>query len=146
MPKKKENCRQKRFNTSNKVKQSHYSFLFRYRRHIFMKSYNHSLDYHILFLPFAFNVKKIIDFNGKRQGAEMKVNDILTLICFGYRNGQCPLFGTHNPTFYPDKFADRQIRQLLVTCENNENGCTWTDTLGNYEVTTYYRLIFSIEF
>ena len=75
----------------------------------------------------------------------MKVHDILTLIYFGYRNGQCPLFGTHNPTFYPDKFADRQIRQLVVTCENKENGCAWSDTLEKYEVTTKYRFIFSNE-
>ena len=50
------------------------------------------------------------------------------------RRGVCPLFGTHNTSFYPDKFAAREIRQLMVACENKENGCTWSDILGNYEV------------
>ena len=53
---------------------------------------------------------------------------------FNYRNGVCPIFGTHNTTSYPDKFADREIRDLTVTCENKENGCRWSDRLGNYEV------------
>ena len=53
---------------------------------------------------------------------------------FTYRNGVCPIFGTHNTTSYPDKFADREIRDLTVTCENNKNGCRWSDRLGNYEV------------
>ena len=64
------------------------------------------------------------------------------LLLFRYRDGICPLFGTHNTTFYADKFADRQIRQLVVACENKENGCTWTDTLGSYEVKNNYQLIF----
>ena len=50
------------------------------------------------------------------------------------RRGVCPLFGTHNTSFYPDKCAAREIRQLMVACENKENGCTWSDILGNYEV------------
>ena len=51
-----------------------------------------------------------------------------------YRDGKCPIFGTHNTTFYPDKFADREIKDLTIICENKEDGCTWTDRLGNYEV------------
>ena len=50
------------------------------------------------------------------------------------RRGVCPLFGTHNTSFYPDKCAAREIKQLMVACENKENGCTWSDILGNYEV------------
>ena len=53
------------------------------------------------------------------------------------RDGVCPLFGSHNTAFYPDKFADREIRQLFVICENKENGCNWRDELRNYEVLTY---------
>lgn len=51
-----------------------------------------------------------------------------------YRDGKCPIFGTHNTTFYLDKFADREIKDLTIVCENKEDGCTWTDKLGNYEV------------
>ena len=46
----------------------------------------------------------------------------------------CPLFGTHNTLSYPDKFADREIWELLVVCENKENGCNWTDRLKQFEV------------
>ena len=51
-----------------------------------------------------------------------------------YRDGVCPIFKTHNTTSYPDKFADREIKDLTIICENKENGCTWRDRLGNYEV------------
>ena len=51
-----------------------------------------------------------------------------------YRDGICPIFGTHNTTFFTDKYADREIKDLIVICENNENGCAWSDILGNYEV------------
>ena len=54
-----------------------------------------------------------------------------TLSC---SNGVCPIFGTHNTATFPDKFADREIRDLTVICENKENGCKWNDRLGNYEV------------
>ena len=46
----------------------------------------------------------------------------------------CPLFGTHNTLSYPDKFADREIWELLAVCENKESGCTWTDRLKHFEV------------
>ena len=52
------------------------------------------------------------------------------------RDGVCPLFGSHNTAFYRDKFADGEIRQLVVICENKENGCNWCDEFGNYEVLT----------
>ena len=48
----------------------------------------------------------------------------------------CPLFGSHNTAFYPDKFVDREIRQLVVICENEESGCSWRDKFRNYEVLT----------
>ena len=51
-----------------------------------------------------------------------------------YRDGICSLFGTHDTSFYPDKFAAREITQLTVTCDNKENGCSWSDVLGNFEV------------
>lgn len=51
-----------------------------------------------------------------------------------YRGWVCQLSGTHNTTFYQEKFADREKRGLLVTCENKENGCAWSDIQGNYEV------------
>ena len=50
------------------------------------------------------------------------------------RDGVCPLFGTHNTLSYPDKFVDREIWELLVVCENKENGCSWTDRLRHFEV------------
>ena len=58
------------------------------------------------------------------------------------RDGVCPLFGTHNILSYPDKFADREIWEQLVECQNKENDCTWTDRLRHVEVkiqlSTYY--------
>ena len=51
-----------------------------------------------------------------------------------YRDGVCPIFGTHNTSFFTDKYADREIKDLIVICENKENGCAWSDRLGNYEV------------
>lgn len=38
--------------------------------------------------------------------------------------------------FHPDKFVDREIRQLVVICENKENGYNWHDELRNYQVVT----------
>ena len=72
----------------------------------------------------------------RMTGFYMKCNTGLKWVNFIslYRDGICPLFGTHNTSFYPDKFAARQLRQLVVACENKENGCTWNDILGNYEV------------
>lgn len=51
-----------------------------------------------------------------------------------YRDLICPLFGTHDTSFYPDKFAAREITQLTVTCDNKENGCSWSHVLGNFKV------------
>ena len=48
-----------------------------------------------------------------------------------------PILGTHNTSFFPDKCVDREIKDLAVICENKENGCTWSDSLGNYEVQTH---------
>ena len=53
---------------------------------------------------------------------------------FTYRNGVCPIFGTYKQKFYPDKSADREIKNLKVTCENKKNGCRWSERLDNYEV------------
>ena len=53
---------------------------------------------------------------------------------FTCRNGVCPIFGTCNTKLYPDTFSDREISKLAVRCENKENGCRWSDRLGNYEV------------
>ena len=53
---------------------------------------------------------------------------------FSYRDGVCPIFKTHDTRSYPDKFADREIKDLAIVCENKENGCSWSDRLGNYEV------------
>ena len=70
------------------------------------------------------------------QKDNLKLNE--TLGCINlistFRDGVCPLFGTHDTTFYPDKFADGKIRELTVICENKEHGCSWSDILGNYEV------------
>ena len=51
-----------------------------------------------------------------------------------YRDGICPIFGTHNTSYFTDKYADREIKDLIVICENNENGCAWSGRLGMYEV------------
>ena len=51
-----------------------------------------------------------------------------------YRDGACPIFNTPDTTIYRDEFSDREIRELLVICENKENGCNWSDKFGNYEV------------
>ena len=51
-----------------------------------------------------------------------------------HRNGVCSIFGTRQTKFYADKFAEREIKNLTVTCENKENGCRWSDRLGIYEV------------
>ena len=64
----------------------------------------------------------------------MFVSVCLIYHTLSYRNGVCPIFGTHNTTTFPDKFADREIRGLTVTCENKESGCKWNGRLANYEV------------
>ena len=51
-----------------------------------------------------------------------------------FRDGVCPLFGTRVPVCFSDRFIDIEISNLIVICENKENGCIWRDRLGNYEV------------
>ena len=63
-----------------------------------------------------------------------------------YRNGVRPIFGTHNTTTFPDKFVDREIRDLTVTFENKENGCKWNDRLRIYEVRNVLLLFFLFYF
>ena len=50
-------------------------------------------------------------------GVELELFEVC--FCFGkiyinlisvIRDGVCPLFGSHNIAFYPEKFADREIR------------------------------------
>ena len=50
------------------------------------------------------------------------------------RDGTCPIFNTRDTTINPDKVSDREIKELFVICENKENGCNWSDKLGNFEV------------
>ena len=79
----------------------------------------------------------------KRLNNEINSNALRSICCFSLlqdimfihvnRDGVCPLFGTHNTLSYPDKFPDREIWELLVVCENNENGCTWTGRLRHSE-------------
>ena len=90
------------------------------------------------FVVFFFNcfyIKKILLKNQIKDWIFFR-NMWCSNLIFMFRDGLCLLFGTHDTTFYPDKFADREIKQLTVICENKENGCTWSDILGNYEVFT----------
>ena len=43
---------------------------------------------------------------------------------------------TRDTTYYPDRFADREIKELSVICENKKNGCSWSDELNKFEVWT----------
>ena len=36
-------------------------------------------------------------------------------------------------TTYPNKMSDREIKQLVVLCPNDEEGCEWRDELGKLE-------------
>ena len=54
--------------------------------------------------------------------------------CFTYRNGLCPIYGTYNVTYYPDKFADMEIEKLVVVCINKGHGCAWRDRLRYNQV------------
>ena len=60
-----------------------------------------------------------------------KFNIVITLFL---RDGRCPISGDHNVTYYLDKFADREIGQLIVICRYKVNGCTWSDRLKFLEV------------
>ena len=46
----------------------------------------------------------------------------------------CPIFKTRDTKFYPDLYADRETKKLLVICENKENGCSWSGKLEKLEV------------
>ena len=66
----------------------------------------------------------------KQDWTELKYSNFIS-IC---RGGVCQSSGTHNTTFYQEKFADREKRDLLDPCENEENGYTWSVMQGNHEV------------
>ena len=51
-----------------------------------------------------------------------------------YRNSANPNLKVYGTTYYPDRFADREIQQLKVICKNKSNGCEWSDCLQNLEV------------
>ena len=46
----------------------------------------------------------------------------------------CPIFGTYNVGYNWDKFADRQVEDLEVTCMNKGHGCRWRDRLRYNQV------------
>ena len=52
-------------------------------------------------------------------------------------DGVCPIFKTYRPTYYPDKFAEREIQELKVICQHKKNGCEWSDSLRHLEVCFY---------
>ena len=54
------------------------------------------------------------------------------------RNGLCPISEVYNATYYPDKFADREIGELKVYCVNRENGCLWSNSLKLLEVNLFF--------
>ena len=63
---------------------------------------------------------------------------------FFRRNGVCPIVGAHNVTYYPDKFADKEIEELKVFCRNKSNGCTWSDKLKFLSVIFFHLTNFHI--
>ena len=54
------------------------------------------------------------------------------------RDGRCPISGDLSVTYYPDKFADREIGQLIVICRNKVNGCTWSDRFKFLDVSFFW--------
>lgn len=52
------------------------------------------------------------------------------------------LNGADNATYYPDKFADKEIGQFKVFCSNKSNGCTWTGRLKYLEVSCFWLINF----
>ena len=54
-----------------------------------------------------------------------------------------PLKGAHNATYYPDKFADKEIGQFKVFCSNKSNGCAWTGRLKYLEVSCFWVINFA---
>ena len=49
------------------------------------------------------------------------------------RLGHCPNCRKKSPNIFTDHHTDRQVKQLKVTCDNEEKGCQWTGTLGDYK-------------
>ena len=64
------------------------------------------------------------------------------LIYIFFRNGRCPIFNTHDTTYYPDRFADREIQELKVRCVKRKNGCEWSDCLRHLEVCFFLFKLF----
>ena len=56
------------------------------------------------------------------------------IIYFIYRSGVCPLSGKYNEKIYPDKFADKEIGEYVVECENKDRGCVWRNRTKDFEV------------
>ena len=56
--------------------------------------------------------------------------------CIGEVNsrlGHCPNCRKQSPKIFTDRHSDRQIKQLKISCENEEKGCQWAGTLGDYK-------------
>ena len=48
----------------------------------------------------------------------------------------CPIDGKNGTAYARDKFAEKEIKQLIVCCYNKSHGCTWIGKLGLLEVCT----------
>ena len=44
----------------------------------------------------------------------------------------------HSAAYYLDKFADKEIRELKVFCQNKVKGCIWSDRLKFLEVSLFF--------
>ena len=61
-----------------------------------------------------------------------------------FRNGMCPIVRKTNIVYFPDKFADKEIRELKVICPNKGNGCIWNASLKLLNVRHYLDSFFCL--
>ena len=87
------------------------------------------------------------DYKVYNVSSNRKISGLLEHLIFFFRDGVCPIFKSHDITYYPDRFADREIQELIVVCINKKNGCRWSGCLRDLKVCFFiFRLFFSFDF
>ena len=64
--------------------------------------------------------------------SSLEYSGVFLTFTFRNGNGKSPLSGEYNTQCYPDKFADREIGQIVLECEFKD--CPWRHRIKDFDV------------